>query len=151
MTNGSSEWLVDTNILVYVHDPKDVEKQRIATEVITSLIKSRRAALSAQCLTEFFNVTTKRLGTPIPSERAARLVEDHAAACRVYALDERAVLLGCRAASVNQMALWDAHIWAVAKVNGIPVILTEDMQHRLEIEGVRYINPFAEDFDLITL
>jgi hypothetical protein len=30
----------------------------------------------------------------------------------------------------------------------VPWVLTEDLTHRAEIEGVRFLDPFAEDFDL---
>jgi predicted nucleic acid-binding protein len=47
-----------------------------------------------------------------------------------------------------QMDVYDAQMWAVARVYGIPLIITEDMQFAPVIEEVRYVNPFAPTFDL---
>jgi len=41
-----------------------------------------------------------------------------------------------------QMPFWDAQIWATAKLNQIPKILSEDFQHGRAIEGVVFVNPF---------
>jgi hypothetical protein len=37
MTNGSSAFLVDTNVLVYAYDPSDEDKRERAIEVLQSL------------------------------------------------------------------------------------------------------------------
>jgi predicted nucleic acid-binding protein len=47
------------------------------------------------------------------------------------------------------MSIWDALIWAVARLNGVATIISEDTHGR--IEGVSYLNPFDPQFDLATL
>jgi predicted nucleic acid-binding protein len=37
---------------------------------------------------------------------------------------------------------WDAQVWATAKLNQIPRVLSEDFQHQGRIEGVEFLNPF---------
>lgn len=54
MKNGLNAVLVDTNILVYVYDPRDRAKQDRAILVLDQLFDAERAVLSVQCLTEFF-------------------------------------------------------------------------------------------------
>jgi predicted nucleic acid-binding protein len=146
--SDSSGCLIDSNILIYLHDSAELVRQAHAIVLLDYLVDADRAVVSVQCLTEFFNGVTKRIPTPFPPVVATDLVRRFVEICSVLELTPVAVLEGCRAASEYQMSLWDALIWAVAKVNRIPVILTEDMQHRLEIDGVRYINPFASDFDV---
>jgi len=46
------------------------------------------------------------------------------------------------------MSYWDAQIWASARLNQIPLILSEDFDAGAIIEGVRFVNPFAGDFEL---
>ena len=48
----------------------------------------------------------------------------------------------------TQFSLWDAQIWAVARLNHISVVLTEDFNPGAVIEGVRFVDPFADDFRL---
>lgn len=147
MTNASSGILVDSNILVYAYDPRDRRKQEQAALVIDRLIEAGTAVLSVQCLSEFFNATTRKLPERLsPAEalvRVTRLVRS----CRVLDLTAAAVLEGCRGASQHSLSVWDALIWAVAKLNQVPYVLTEDMQHGLFLEGVRFQNPFAPEFD----
>ena len=41
-----------------------------------------------------------------------------------------------------RISYWDALVWATAKMNQIPVVLSEDFPHISVLEGVRFINPF---------
>ena len=61
------------------------------------------------------------------------------------------MLEGCRGATEHHLSLWDALIWAVAKLNQVPDVLTEDAEHERFLEGVRFLNPFAAGFDLASL
>jgi predicted nucleic acid-binding protein len=46
-----------------------------------------------------------------------------------------------------QLSYYDAQIWAVARLNRIPLVLSEDFSDGSVIEGVRFANPFADGFD----
>jgi len=148
MRNVSSAILVDSNILVYAFDPRDLRKQRIAAELIETLVEREQAVLSVQCLPEFFNATTRKLPEPLRPSDAHREVERFVLTCPVFDLTPSAVLEACRAAIQHKLSLWDAMIWAVAKLNQVPHVLTEDMQHGRFLEGVRFQNPFVPEFDL---
>jgi len=146
-----SDILVDTNVLVYSFDPRDVEKQNRAREVIERLLASDRAVVSVQCLTEFFRTVRWRLPEPLSPGDALAQVTRLSLACRVLDITTAAVLEACRAANDYQMAIWDALIWSVARLSGIPYVLTEDAEHDRVLEGVRYLNPFHSDFDMSLL
>ena len=143
-----SDILVDTNILVYSYDPRDHEKQQRARAVLERLAPTGRVVLSVQCLTEFFRAVRWRLPDPLTPERALSEVTRFARACRVLELTASAVLEACRASNDHQLAIWDALIWAVAKLNNVPYILTEDAEHDSVLEGVRFLNPYDEAFDV---
>lgn len=72
-------------------------------------------------------------------------------ACEVLPLTTMAVLEGCRASEAYGLAFWDALIWAVAKQNQVPVVLTEDLPAMAHIEGVSFHNPLPNSCDLSTL
>lgn len=146
-----SDILVDTNVLVYSFDPRDLPKQRRAREVIEKLLATDRAVVSVQCLTEFFRAVRWRLPEPLSPEDALEEVTRFSVACRVLDLTTSAALEACRAANDHQMAIWDALIWSVAKLNGIPYVLTEDASHDHVLEDVRYLNPFHRAFDMSLL
>ena len=48
----------------------------------------------------------------------------------------------------HSLSYWDALVWSTAKLNQLPYILSEDFTDGILLEGVRFLNPFAEMFDL---
>ena len=44
----------------------------------------------------------------------------------------------------HNLSFWDAMQWAVAKQAGATLLLSEDLQHGRELEGVRFLNPFLD-------
>lgn len=148
MTNVSNAFLLDTNVLVYAHDPRDRAKQERALLILDGLIRSGRAVLSVQCLSEFFRVVTRRLPEPMTPAHALAQVERLVRSCHILDLTPAVVLEGCRGAAHHGLSIWDALIWAVAKLNQVPYVLTEDAEHGRFLEGVRFLNPFAPASDL---
>jgi predicted nucleic acid-binding protein len=143
----SEAFLLDTNVLVYMYDPRDREKQDRALLLVDRLIQRQRAALSVQCLSEFFSVATQRLPEPLSRAEAAIRVERLSRACRVLDLTPAVVIEGCRGSAQHDLSIWDALIWAVAKLNQVPWVLTEDAEHDRFLEGVRFLNPFSSTFE----
>ena len=112
-----------------VCDPRDHDKQRQAAIVLDKLIRTEQVVLSVQCLTEFFNTVTRRLPEPLTPAEASVRVERLTRLCHVLELTPLAVLEGCRGTVEHGLSFWDALIWAVAKRNRIPYLLTEDAAH----------------------
>ncbi len=148
MSNGSVRLLLDTNVLVYAHDPRDRRKQEIALSVLDRAIGAERATVSAQSLSEFYVVVTQRLPERIAHAAAMRQVERFAASCRVLDVTAPVVLEGCRGTAEHGMSFWDALLWAAAKLDQTPYVLTEDAEHGRSIEGVTFLDPFGDRFDL---
>ena len=148
MTSGSNTFLIDTNILVYVHDPRDHDKQGRALAVLDNLVERELAVLSVQCLSEFFSVVTRRLPEAMTADEAATQVERLIRACRVLDITPQVVQEGCRGVVQYRLSLWDSLIWAVARLNQVPFVLTEDAEDGRILESVRFLNPFSADFDM---
>ena len=62
-----------------------------------------------------------------------------------------AVIEAMRAVRQYQFQYWDALIWATAKLNGVPNVLTEDIPSGGLVEGVRFEDPFQAGFELARL
>jgi predicted nucleic acid-binding protein len=139
--------LIDTNVLVYAHDRSEPIKQAHALAVLDRLQATGIGALSVQTLSEFFNATTRRIKSPLSLEDAARQIERLIRSWMVFDLTPMAVLEATRGTCTHQFSYWDAQIWAVARLNQIPIVFTEDIPSAPSIDGVRFINPFASDFD----
>lgn len=140
--------LIDTNVLVYGYDRTEPEKQRQAIHVLEQLQSARNGYLSVQSLAEFFHVVTRGAQPKLPLSEAARQLEALALAWRVLNLTPQIVLEAARGVSTHRLAYWDAQLWATARLNQIPTLFSEDFATNTTLEGVRFVNPFAADFDL---
>lgn len=131
---------LDANILFYTIDADAGERQERAREIV------RRAALAdcfltLQTLCEFFASTTRK-GKLTPAQAAAH-VEDWQSLFPVVAATPGSLRLAMRAVEQHNLSFWDAMQWAVAKQAGATLLLSEDLQHDRELEGVRFRNPFV--------
>ncbi|MDO8915286.1 MAG: PIN domain-containing protein [Coriobacteriia bacterium] len=139
--------LVDTNVLVYAHDRADPRKQERALAVADELASNGAGAVSTQVLAEYFDVVTRSIAAPLPRDVAAARVSDLVAAWTVLTVTPDVLALATAACVRRQWRIYDAQIWAVAKANGIDVVLTEDFADGTEFEGVRFVDPFAAGFE----
>ena len=137
--------LVDTNVLVYAYDPRDAAKNTRAQHLLQALRQSRRGILSVQTLAEFMRATQK---LAIPPRTAMQYVQAFASSWPVLNLTPPVVLEAARGVSDHVLSYYDAQIWAVARLNQIGVVFSEDFNNGSTLEGVRFVNPFAEEFVL---
>jgi predicted nucleic acid-binding protein len=142
--------LVDTNVLVYAHDRSERSKQRRAIDVLDRITAAANGALSAQVLSEFYNTATRKLSPPLTLEQAEAQIGYFVALWTVFDVTPRVVLEAVRGVRRYSLSFWDAQIWAVACLNQVPVVFSEDFNPGAVIEGVQFVNPFAEDFELET-
>jgi predicted nucleic acid-binding protein len=148
---GSAAFLLDTNVLLYTYDSSDATKRSRAIEVVDRLTATHAGALSVQVLGEFFWNATRKLRQPIPAERVERSLTAYAQTWTVFDLTPLIVLEAIRGALRYQFAYWDGLIWATAKLNSVPTVLSEDFNDGALIEGVRFRNPFQPAFDPMAL
>lgn len=142
----SDRVLIDTNVLVYAVDTSEAVKCTQARRLLVSLESSGTAALSTQVLGEYCSVVLRRFRTSIPVENAARQAASWARVFPVHDVSVAVVMEALRGMVRYQLSYYDAQIWACARVNRIPVVLSEDFSDGAVIEGVRFVNPFAEGF-----
>jgi predicted nucleic acid-binding protein len=138
--NGSC--LVDTNILVYAYDRSERAKQMRARDILDWLESRGFGTVSTQILGEFFWTVTRRIQAPLSLREAYVELERHLRSWRTLEITRVIVLEAGRGCVHYQMPFWDAQIWATAKLNQIPQVLSEDFQHGRAIEGVEFVNPF---------
>ncbi len=142
--NGS--FLVDTNILVYAYDRSEMIKKIKARNILEWLESHAAGVLSTQILAEFFWAITRKLAQPIPPAEGYAQLQQYLSAWRTVDITSHIVLEAARGSVAYQLPFWDAQVWAAAKLNQIPRVLSEDFGHRSKIEGVEFINPFLPGF-----
>ncbi len=145
------EVFLDTNVLIYAYDLAEPVKQRRALEVIDELVQRGLGVISTQVLAEFFTVSTSKMKRLLTEEQAQERVTRFARIFRVLPVTETVVLEAIRGVRRYRFSYWDAQIWAVARMHQIPLVFTEDFAIGSTIEGVHFVNPFAEDFHLETV
>jgi len=143
--------LLDTNVLVYIVDPEDPKKQSRAEEVMNALRANQNGRLSVQNLAEFFYTTTRKLKPPLSPRQAMEQIDRFQTLWPVFSLTPLIVTEAARAVRDYQLAYYDAQIWATARLNGVAIVLSEDFQSGRTLEGVQFVNPFADDFQLAAL
>jgi predicted nucleic acid-binding protein len=131
---------VDTNILLYSLDlePAQPAKAAIATQILTS----PDLVLSVQVLQEFYvQATHLRRPDALPHDIAARLIEKWLR----FRIQETTVAILQSALTLKdryQISYWDAAILAAARASRCREVLTEDLNHGQDYDGVITMNPF---------
>ena len=138
--------LIDTNLLVYRFDPRDLRKQQVATEVLRERVADGSARLPHQAIVEFVAVVTRSLGqaAPLLSARDARReAEELLTQFDVLYPNEAILRLALRGAAAYELSWFHAHLWAYAEHFGLPDLLSEDFEHDRVYGTVRVVNPFV--------
>lgn len=137
--------LVDTNVLVYVFDPRFPQKQRAAAELLHRGLDRREIQLPHQAVVEFFAAVTRptRKGPPLLSQAEALLeTEELLELFTILYPTEEVLRTAVRGAAIYQLSWFDAHLWAYAEVYGLSSLVSEDFQHGRRYGQVTARNPF---------
>lgn len=140
--------MIDTNLLIYLYDQNEPAKQAQARFVLGKLREAGDGRLSIQSLSEFANIAPKKLPLFVPIAAVGEHVRMLAGTWRVHQVTPAIVAEASRAVAEYKLPFYDAQIWACAKFNEIPLVFSEDFQDGQILEGVRFVNPFAENFEL---
>ncbi len=139
--------LVDTNVLIYAYDGRDPQKQMRAIAVLERL-GGRNGRLSSQVVAEFFNASRRGARPLLSEEEAAGRVAAFLRTWPVLPVTSEAVREAVRGVRQYRLGYWDAQLWATARLNRWPAIISEDFSDGQVLEGVRFVNPFAPGFQL---
>jgi predicted nucleic acid-binding protein len=131
---------VDTNILLYVHDPRDPIKQVRATALIASLTN---ALLLWQFACEYVAASKKPAAFGFRQEDAwrelSRLQTLWKGALPQWSHLQRAEGL----IAMRSISFWDALIIGAALESGVTTLYSEDLAGLGSFPGLRLVNPFA--------
>ncbi len=130
---------VDTNILVYSVDQRDLRKQEMAQSLLRKLSLAGNGVISAQ-ITQEFSVTliSKLRYTPSQVREFCAGLSD----LEFVAPTFQTTITALRIMERWQLSFWDSLLFAAAKDADCQILYTEDLSHGQVIEGIRIINPF---------
>lgn len=131
----------DTNIFAYQFDQDAPKKRARARALFEQHVREGSLLLSVQVLQELYVTLTRKLAVPLSDQDAREVV---AALTEMPIVQNDAPMtLGAIDLSLRrQLSFWDALIIVAARRGGASVLLSEDLQHGQDIEGIRVENPF---------
>jgi predicted nucleic acid-binding protein len=132
---------IDTNVLIYADDRKDLKKQKGAIELLQSGWCSGNMVLSTQVLQEYFSAATRKL--KIEAEIAQRKIE-LLSNLEIAVIDQKDMIHAIEIHRLYSLSFWDALIVKMAQKTACVVLYSEEMQHGQRFGGVRIVNPFIE-------
>jgi predicted nucleic acid-binding protein len=138
--------LIDTNLLIYLYDPNQPERQDQSERVLEQLELTRSGRLSVQALAEFFSVATRKLSPNLTPAQALGQVTLFTRLWPVYDLTPMIIMEAGRGVRDHKLSYFDAQVWATARLNQVPVVFSEDFDDGSILEGVRFVNPFSQKF-----
>ena len=132
---------VDTNILFYAHDPRDIRKHDIAVELIASLHDTGVLLWQVGC--EYLAVSRKLEPFGYSRTQAAAEMRDlrlvWATATPGWPTLDRAEQLRAD----FSLSFWDSLLIAACLDAGVSKLYSEDFQSGLRIHSLEILNPFA--------
>lgn len=133
---------VDSNVLVYAHDPEAGDKQRVAGDLLEKLWSTRNGILSVQVLQEFYNTVTRRLRRTVRRDVARELVHVYSS-WTIQSISADDIVAASILEERHRLNFWDALIIQAASLAGAKTLLSEDFRHGQTIAGVTIENPFV--------
>jgi predicted nucleic acid-binding protein len=140
--------LIDTNLLIYLYDQNQPDKQNQSGRVLEQLELTQTGRLSVQALSEFFSVATRKLSPSLNPAQALDQVTLFTRLWPVFDLTPMIVMEAGRGVRDHKLSYYDAQVWATARLNQVPVVFSEDFRDGSILEGVRFVNPFSPKFVL---
>lgn len=131
---------LDTNILVYSDDGAARLKQRKALDLIKSHLEQRSGVISLQILQEYFVTATRKLKL---DPGVARNKVEIFSKFIVAEPTVNDILAAIDMHRLHGFSYWDSLVLRMAKQTGCRVLLSEDMQHGQEFDGLKIVNPFV--------
>jgi predicted nucleic acid-binding protein len=136
---------LDTNILVYAESSDDLHGRYERALEIIAATSSIESCLPLQVIGEYLNVCRRKkmLDMAVAVERASNYVDlFETPATSFIDLEEAGEL-----SQIFGLQYFDALIITVAARAGATMLLSEDMQDGLEVDGLRVVNPFVAGND----
>lgn len=131
---------IDTNIWIYRHDSRDLQKQQIATQLITTL---RPQILLWQVGCEFIAASRKLAVIGFNEDQAwAALADMQSIASQIALPDVRLWADAHALQTLHTLSFWDALLTASCILAGVQKLYTENMGAPRMIDGLSLINPF---------
>ena len=137
----SDKYFFDTNVLVYMQDASEPQKQQKARTLFSTHCDNGTAVISTQCLQEFYNVLAYKLKQDKSIvKNQVKVFSDNLPVINITpAIIENAIDINIR----TQFSFWDSLMLSAANYAKCSVLYSEDLNDGQIVDGVTIRNPFA--------
>lgn len=137
-----SDSFIDSNVLVYLLDDRDLRKYRLAAEVVRRAIEDRDAAISFQVVQETLNVITRKLPATLSAADAGSFLTRVLLPLWKVMPSERLYREALDIQDRYRYSFYDALVVAAALSAGCTRLYSEDLQTGQTIGRLTIVNPF---------
>jgi len=131
---------LDTNVIVYANDARDLVKQKQAIDIVTVAIREATGVISTQVLQEYAVAASKKLAQ---AEEAILRQLQSLESMEVVVVHPPLIRRALEVSGRYRISYWDACILAAAEQARCPVVLSEDLNAGQLYANTRVDNPFA--------
>ena len=130
---------VDTNVLIYAQDPRDLRKKAIARALIINL---RNGALLWQVACEYVNSSRKLVPHGLDHSQVWEHVRTFQRTWKLIPPNGAVFNESERLFKRYSLSTWDSMLVAACLVGGVERLYTEDFDAYGQIDSLQIINPF---------
>jgi predicted nucleic acid-binding protein len=131
---------VDTNVLLYVHDPRDARKQALAIQLLKSLTSP---VLLWQVACEYVASSRKLKPIGVSPQEIWDNLHILQANWALVLPDWKHLARAETLLKTHSLSFWDALLIAVAAEEGITTLYSEDFSGLPPIGSMKIVNPFV--------
>ena len=136
---------IDTNIIIYANNKRDVQKQKKALQVIKNLMSNGNGVISTQVLQEYAYVAVKKINqAPDLVMRQIMLLESLDVINQSAEQIRRAIEIMV----TYKTSFWDACIISNAEHGNCTLIYSENLNSGQFYSGIKVQNPFIDKINI---
>ena len=134
------KFFFDTNVLVYMQDASEPEKQKKARDLFSRHCDNGTAVISTQCLQEFYNVLAYKMKQDKATVK--QLVHSFAEIIPTVQVSPSIIENAIDISIKTQFSFWDSLMLSAASSAKCSVLYSEDLNDGQVVNGVTIKNPF---------
>mgnify|MGYP001131492531 CR=1 FL=1 len=135
-------FFIDTNIIVYVFDRKNRDKQKKAREILKQALDTMNGAVSFQVIQEFCNVALKKFETPLLTSDCRTFINKFLfPVCEIFPgleIYNKAIDIK----EITNYGFYDSLIIASAIESKCSILYSEDLNNNERVMNMQIVNPF---------
>lgn len=136
----ADKYFVDTNILIYAHDPSAGAKRDRARQLLEHLWTTGQGVLSTQVLQELCINLRRKVKPALAVDEIRRLVQDYLS-WEIVVNSPHSALQALEIEVRFKVSYWDALILQAADSAGAAILYSEDLAAGQSYGAVRVVNP----------